>query len=175
MQCVLTTQKSPLLSNSICCVTSQPWQMGRSLRVARKTKRTFVDNSSSNALTKLAGLHSGPRTQTTLGNVAWKAQSGFVKGEAGTTSIQKWIRSITVTATRTLILYRTAGKCVPVFERYLKPKQPNSKWSTSSRSVTQAKLVATKSQGCFCDLRGLVNLFSQSVLIRCPISFIIRD
>ncbi len=76
---------------------------------------------------------------------------GFVKGEAGTTLVQKWIRSITLTAIQTPILYKTAGRSVPVFSRYLKPKQPNSKWSSLSRSVTQAKLVATKSQGCFCD------------------------
>lgn len=37
--------------------------MERSLRDAWETKRTFVDNSSRNAPTKLAGLHSGPRTR----------------------------------------------------------------------------------------------------------------
>lgn len=123
MQHVLTRQKSPLLSNSICCVTSQTWQMGRSLQVARKTKRTFVDNSSSNALTKLAGLHSGPRTQEILGNMVWKAQLG----EAGTTVVQKWIRSISLTAIRTPVLYKTAWKSIPLFYRHLKPKHPKFK------------------------------------------------
>jgi len=78
--------------------------MGRSLQVARKTKPTFVDNSSSNAPTKLAGLHSGPRTQDILGNVVWKAQLR----EAGTTVVQKWIRSITLTAIQTPILYKNS-------------------------------------------------------------------
>lgn len=147
MQCVLTRQKSPLLSNSICCVTSQFWQMGRSLQDARKTKRTFVDNSSSNALTKLAGLHSGPRTQEVLVNMAWKAQLG----EAGTTLVQKKIRSITLTAIQTPILYKTAGREYLYFTDIRNQSIQNSKWTTSSQSVTQAKLLATKSHGYFCD------------------------
>lgn len=82
MQCVLTREKSPLLSNTICCVTSQAWggvyeslvkQSGHLLTTAAR-----MPWQSSLDYTPALGLKTHWET--------WleRLSRGFVKGEAGT-------------------------------------------------------------------------------------------